>query len=44
MPFTTLGDEEKTTIKSLFLPFELLAEGIMGVLLTTRELGEIDVP
>jgi hypothetical protein len=43
MPFTTLGDEEKTTIRNLFLPSKLLAKGAMGLLLTTCELVEIDV-
>jgi hypothetical protein len=43
MPFTTLCDEEKTTIRSLFLPFELFAKGAMGVFLTIHELVEIDV-
>jgi hypothetical protein len=43
MPFTTLGDEEKTTIRSLFLPFKLVAEGAMGILFTIREFVEIDI-
>jgi len=43
MPFTTLGDEEKTMIRSLFLPFELLAKGAMGILFTIHEFVEIDI-
>ncbi len=43
MPFTTLGDEEKTIIRSLFVPSELLVEGAMGIFFTIRELVEIDV-
>jgi len=43
MPFTTLGDEEKIIIISLFLPFELLVEGAMGILFTICEFVEIDI-
>jgi hypothetical protein len=39
-PFVAFDDEKITSTKSLFLPFELLFERVVGVLFTTCELIE----
>jgi len=42
-PFVAFNDEKMPSTKSLFLPFELLFERIVGVFFTTRELIKANV-